>query len=290
VHRHGNPPRSHLKVSRPLPSHDTPSAAAIIADYIGREAREGAGALVVGLCGAQGSGKSTVARSVQTILAARGRKAVILSLDDLYLTRAERGALARHVHPLLAARGPPGTHDVALGAALLARLKAGEDAVLPVFDKIADDRAEPRTWPTFHGPADVVLFEGWCVGARPQPQHLLVAPINTLERERDPQGAWREYVNQALGQDYPALFGQIDRLIMLRAPSFEVVAGWRLEQESSNLARRGGKGRGMDAGEVTAFIQYYERLTRWMLEETPARADLTLDLDEARRVVGVKER
>ncbi len=212
----------------------------------------------------------------------------ILSLDDLYLTRAERAALARDIHPLLATRGPPGTHDVALGAELLTRLKAGEDVVLPLFDKIADDRAPPAAWRPIAGPADVVLFEGWCVGAAPQPPAMLAAPINALERERDAGGVWRAYVNQALARDYPALFAPIDRLVMLRAPGFEVVARWRLEQETDNLALAGA-GRPMNDVEVAAFTQYYERLTRWMLDEVPARADLTLDLDDARLIRGVRE-
>lgn len=255
-------------------------APTIIADFIARQPPRG-GALVVGLCGAQGSGKSTLARQVQADLEGRGLATVILSLDDLYLTKARRNRLANEVHPLLATRGPPGTHDVALGADLLGRLKAGESVVLPVFDKIGDDRAPPEALRRA-GPADVVLFEGWCVGARPQPEVLLQAPINALERERDVDGRWRAFVNRALAEDYPALFAPIDRLVMLRAPGFEVVARWRLEQEASNLAGRSG-GRAMDEGEVGQFIQHYERLTRWMLEETPGRADLVLDLDAARQ-------
>lgn len=255
-------------------------APTVIADYIAGQlpARE---ALVVGLCGAQGSGKSTLARQVETELEGRSIRTVIFSLDDLYLTKAERTALASDVHPLLATRGPPGTHDVALGAALLGRLKAGREALVPVFDKIADDRAPPQAWRRA-GPVDVVLFEGWCVGARSQPLALLEAPVNALERERDADGIWRGFVNRSLAEDYLALFDQIDRLVMLRAPGFEVVARWRLEQEATNLAERPG-GRGMDADEVDAFVQHYERLTRWMLEETPARADLVLGLDAARR-------
>ncbi len=272
-----------------LPRNNTPTAGDVITDYVARQARPDAGALVVGLCGAQGAGKSTVAKTARDALEARGLRTVILSLDDLYLTRAQRTALARDVHPLLATRGPPGTHDVALGVALLASLKAGQDVVLPVFDKLADDRAPPQAWRQISGSADVVLFEGWCVGARPQPQALLGDPINALERERDADGAWRAYVNRALVKDYPAIFAGIDRLVMLRAPGFEVVAGWRLEQEAQTLAGSRG-GRGMDAGEIENFIQHYERLTRWMLDEVPARADLVLALDPDRTLCGVTER
>ena len=260
----------------------TLAASAIIADFIAGIPRKAAGALVIGLCGAQGSGKSTVAGQVAADLAGRGLRAAVLSLDDLYLTKAERRALARGVHPLLATRGPPGTHDVSWGAALLARLKAGEPVRMPVFDKIADDRLPEEAWCDV-GPADVVLFEGWCVGAAPEPADRLAAPVNTLEREEDADGVWRAFVNRELAETYPALFSQLDRLIMLRAPNFDVVARWRLEQEASNLARRSG-GRPMDEAAVRRFIQHYERLTRWVLEEVPARADLVISLDESRQV------
>ena len=242
--------------------------------------------MVAGLCGAQGSGKSTLAAAIRDRLALQGLRVVTVSLDDLYLTRTERLALALDIHPLLATRGPPGTHDVSLGCAVLARLRAEKDAVMPVFDKIADDRASPDRWPTHRGPGDIILFEGWCVGARPQPDAQLVEPINELERDRDPAGIWRAFVNRSLAHDYPALFGQTDRLVMLRAPNFEVVARWRLEQEVENRARHGGGG-GMDEGQIATFIQHYERLTRWMLEEMPTRADLVLDLDETRRIIRV---
>src|SRR6185437_8649015 len=77
------------------------------------------GPLVLGLCGAQGSGKSILARSLADRFASRGRRVAVLSLDDLYLTKAERSRLAQEVHPLLGTRGVPGTHDVALGLQIL---------------------------------------------------------------------------------------------------------------------------------------------------------------------------
>lgn len=241
--------------------------------------------MILGLCGAQGSGKSTLAEGLQSRMAARGVRTAILSLDDLYLDGAARAALAIEVHPLLRTRGVPLTHDVARGIALIDGLRAGQPVTLPRFDKARDEPAAD-TAPV--DGIDLLIFEGWCVGALPQNEAALAEPINLLERESDPDGAWRRAVDAALGADYAELFGRIDRLVLLAAPGFEVVAGWRLEQEQA-LRRRieaaGGDSSGlMDAPAVARFVQHYERLTRHILQEMPARADLTLRLDEHRRL------
>lgn len=241
---------------------------------------------VLGLCGAQGSGKSTAASAVAAMLEAEGRTVALLSLDDLYLTLAERQDLARAVHPLLATRGPPGTHDTALGLTVLERLARPGESALPRFDKGLDDRAPVETWPQVAGPADVVLLEGWCVGARPQAEAALAAPVNALERDEDPDGVWRTYANTALAGLYQALFSRLDRLVLLAAPGFEVVAAWRGEQEVRLRERRAAEGRGegrtmTDAG-LARFTQHYERLTRHILAEMPGRADLVVRLDPRR--------
>jgi len=241
---------------------------------------------VAGLCGAQGSGKSTVVQVVAALLEAEGRRTAVLSLDDLYLTRAERHALAKRAHPLLATRGPPGTHDCGLGLRTLDALARQGAVDLPRFDKARDDRAPAADWPRAAGPVDVVLFEGWCVGARPQPTEALERPVNDLEREEDPDGTWRRYANDALDGAYRELFARLDLFVLLRAPDFASVLGWRREQEDklrARIARDGGPGQAMDDAAVARFVAHYERITRWILEEAPARADLCFALDRDRR-------
>lgn len=253
---------------------------ALAADAIRRA--QGDGLRVIGLCGAQGSGKSTLAAGLAALFERESVPTAILSIDDLYLTRAERERLARDVHPLLRTRGVPGTHDIALGLSILDDLAAGRPASLPRFDKARDDRAPASDWAGASADTRLLILEGWCVGARPQPEAALAKPVNALERDEDPDGLWRRFANAALAGPYQHLFGRIDRLILLAAPGFDIVLRWRIEQEHRLRRAQGG---GMSDAEVARFIRHYERLTRHILAEMPGRADLVIPLAEDRSPV-----
>lgn len=222
----------------------------------------------------------------------QGANVAVVSIDDLYLPARERARLAHAVHPLLRTRGVPGTHEVALGIALIERLTHGDATgrtPLPCFDKLSDDRLPVSAWPEFPGRADIVLLEGWCVGARAQTEQELAAPVNSLERDEDADGRWRRYVNAQLAGPYQALFGLLDRLVLLAAPDFDVVFRWRRQQEHA-LAALAASGtaapaRGvMTDAQLLRFIMHYERLTRFILAEMPRRADLVVSLDAERRI------
>jgi D-glycerate 3-kinase len=246
--------------------------------------------LLVGINGSQGSGKSTLGAYLAEALAqAHGLRAVSMSLDDFYLTRAEREQLGAARHPLLRTRGVPGTHDVGLLTETLACLARRGDARgplrLPRFDKASDDRAPASAWPVVTLPVDVVLLEGWCVGATAQAPEVLAEPVNALERDEDPDTAWRSYVNDCLATQYEPLWARIDFWVMLAAPSFEQVAAWRAEQERKLAARVDGRGAGlMDLATIERFIAYFERYTRQCLRELPARVDVLYSLDAQRRI------
>lgn len=245
--------------------------------------------VVIGICGAQGSGKTTLAQAAIEICHERAIAAAMLSIDDFYLTRAEREVLAREIHPLLATRGPPGTHDLPLGEAVLDALARGEAARLPRFDKARDDRMLEVDWPDAPQGCEVLLLEGWCIGARPQAESDLDVAVNELEEHEDSHAVWRRYVNAALGNSYQRFFGRIDRLAMLAAPGFEVVFDWRMQQETELQDRATNTaGEVMDAAGIARFIQHYERLTRHMLAEMPGRADLLVRLDAQRRPIEIR--
>ena len=242
---------------------------------------------VVGVCGAQGSGKSTLCRLLGAVLEQSfDEPAVAFSIDDIYETRERREELAAKAHPLFATRGVPGTHDVALGLDVVGRLiSLGEDQTvpLPVFDKATDTRLSPDRWRCQAGPVATVLFEGWCVGAVPENEAALIDPINILEREEDRDGVWRRTVNESLRGDYQRLFALIDVLILLRVDSMRRVFEWRRLQEHKLAAASAAKAadmRIMTDEQVDRFIMHYERLTRHILSEMPDRADIVFDLDE----------
>jgi D-glycerate 3-kinase len=247
--------------------------------------REAGSTFLLGINGAQGTGKSTLADFVKLALETTVHKSVaVLSIDDFYMTKGQRQALANKIHPLLSVRGVPGTHDLVMLETCLRSLRElapGVSYCLPRFDKASDDRADESTWPTVTGPVDVIILEGWCVGSIAQPDTALAEPLNVLERERDPDGTWRRYVNDRLATDYAALFAELDALIFLRAPSFDAIYRWRLEQEQKLAATRPSDTSGiMDERQIAEFIQYYERITRNNLDHIGNSADIVLELDE----------
>ena len=168
---------------------------------------------VVGINGCQGSGKSTLADYLCTMISQRlDTPVVALSLDDFYLTKAERDQLASEVHPLLATRGVPGTHDIQLAIDCVDSLQAGNKTVIPRFNKQTDDRIPSSDLPIIRESVGLIILEGWCLGAQAQTQQQLREPINSLERARDSQGIWRSYVNQSLeaGGGYQSLFNKVE--------------------------------------------------------------------------------
>jgi D-glycerate 3-kinase len=251
--------------------------------------------VLIGINGAQGTGKSTLTLFLKELLSVLYKvPTASFSIDDLYLTRAEREQLAVERHPLLLTRGVPGTHDLSLGQRLLERLMSASshtETPIPVFDKARDDRAPETEWPVFRGRAEVVLLEGWCVGALPEDSESLEKPVNSLEQEEDADGTWRGYVNHCLKTGYGEFFGQIDCLIMLKAPSMEAVLEWRTLQEHKLKAKKSvapeqgnskspSPARLMSDDQIVRFIMHYERVTRTCLVELPSRADALIQVDE----------
>ena len=253
---------------------------------------------IVGLNGAQGTGKSTLSAVLKIILEENYNcNTAIISLDDLYLPRAGRKVLAQTIHPLLQTRGVPGTHDTGLGIRLLhqlSNLKAGQTLLLPRFDKTRDEPMAEDKWETFTGPADVVIFEGWCMGSPAEAEEALTKPINELEAQEDKNGLWRHYVNDKLQTSYKELFACYELFIMLKAPNFESIHRWRWQQEQKLAATMAADNalkkdsQLMNEAGITRFIQHYERLTRHNLAQLPEQADILLALNEDHNIMDVR--
>ena len=238
----------------------------------------------VGIGGGQGAGKSTLAGLLAQAGELLGRRVLTLSLDDFYLTRAERERLAATAHPLFRTRGPPGTHDVASLSAVVRQLKDGHVAsvAVPRFDKGADDRTGQAT---VHGPVDTIVVEGWCIGAEAAKPEELAAPINALEQQEDADGRWRRSIDQALAAGYAALHRELDELIFLAVPDLDAVLRWRTKQEQERpQAQR------MAAADLARFIQHYERITRRMIAHLPRRANVVAYLNASHRIAGLRWR
>ena len=239
---------------------------------------------LIAIVGAQGSGKTTLARE-----AAVRFGAAQISIDDVYLTRAEREAMGREIHPLFVHRGPPGTHDLDLLQRLIDDLSAaspGAGTRIPDFDKRGDDRWPVEQWRRFAGRPSAILIDAWCLAALPGDEAALAAPVNDLERDHDPDGAWRRAVNGFVAGPYAAFAARFDAVLFLQAPGFDVVLDWRAQQEADLLGVAPADLPPEERSRLAGFIQYFERITRGMLAGG-VRADVTVKLDRNRLPVAV---
>ena len=270
---------------RGLPEHTIESLSTLylpILEWLQRLQTEESRPIVVGVNGAQGSGKSTFCSLLVPLLAEiYDLHAVTLSIDDVYLTREARADLGETVHPLCAIRGVPGTHDIPLAHTVLNQLTTiaeGERGFIPRFDKARDDRRRREDWEATDGPVDIVLFEGWCIGCHEMPPWL--GPINQREARDDPEGAWMQWSLAALRQHYRPLFARLDALVCISVPSMDTVrqSRWLQEQRLHQSVAPGtdtNKLAGlMNQQEVFDYVALFERYTLQMLETLPSMADV----------------
>ena len=235
------------------------------------------GIRVLAISGSQGSGKSTLAAMLVRALSVEGVRASAVSIDDFYLSKKARRALAAAVHPLLVTRGVPGTHDHAWLAKLLRHHLADEAASVPRFDKATDDRSGEEVIDT-----DCLILEGWCVGVTCQEPEALALPINALEVIEDPDGVWRHWVNAQINH-YKPIWEAVEFWVHLRVPDFAQVYEWRARQEADlSPAHR------MADATLKRFIQHYERLTRHLWRSPLSQPGLKVEIDAAHDVVSVQ--
>lgn len=249
------------------------------------------GAFFVGINGCQGSGKSTLTDYLAEYLAATYQLTiVVMSLDDFYLTGAKRQQLAENVHPLLATRGVPGTHDIHALKQTLQQLKAQQTGFsIPRFNKATDEPYSESQWQKIEQPADIILLEGWCWGVEPQTEAQLAVPINELELKHDADGHWRGYVNQQLKDNYQPLYQEMNFWLALQAPSFDCVYKWRLEQEQKLQSRNLNlvNSKVMNAADILNFTQYFQRLSVQACNTISQTADAIFYLDQSRHITTI---
>ena len=209
--------------------------------------------LIQGVLGGQGTGKSTLCDILKLILNYLGFSVANLSIDDLYLTHARRQELRRQ-DPRLVWRGPPGTHDLALGLQVIEQcLQADNEAkiLLPRFDKSKHNGSGDRVNPEAIAKPDILLFEGWFVGVRPLKEDCFNNCPEPIITEEDRQFARDN--NQRL-QAYLPLWNKLDSLIVLYPEDYRLSQQWRKQAEQKMMAS--GK-TGMKEEEIERFVEYF---------------------------------
>ena len=243
----------------------------------------------VGLAGGQGTGKTTISSLIKIILTKYFRLNVFrISIDDFYKTRKERISLSKIVHPMLLTRGVPGTHDINMMLNFFKQAKSNKfkRIKLPKFNKAVDDRFDKKNWYDLKRRPDVVIFEGWCVGAKPEKNNTLKKIINSMERSKDQKQIWRKYVNQQLKSKYKNLYSQLNCLIYLKAKNFSLLQKWRLKQERKLLVKSKAKLnlKIMSKGDVINFMQTYQRITQNMFKNMPKYASIIINLNSNHQI------
>ena len=209
--------------------------------------------LVQGILGCQGTGKSTLCIILKLILNYLGFSVANLSIDDLYLTHAQRQEL-RLQDPRLIWRGPPGTHDVELGLQTIEQCLRGDgksDILMPRFDKSAYNGSGDRTKPEAIKKPDILLFEGWFVGVQPITEDSFNNCPSPIVTPEDKQFAIDN--NQRL-KAYLPLWDKLDGLIILYPEDYRLSQQWRKDAERKTIST--GKA-GMSDEEIDRFVEYF---------------------------------
>jgi D-glycerate 3-kinase len=243
----------------------------------------------VGLAGGQGTGKTTSSSLIKIILTKYFKLKVFkISIDDFYKTRNERISLSKKVHPMLLTRGVPGTHDIDMMLKFFKKVKSKKfkRLKLPTFNKAIDDRFNKKRWYDLKEKPDVIIFEGWCVGAKAEKNNTLNKTINLMEKNKDKKKIWRKYVNQQLKSKYKNLYSQLNCLIYLRAKNFNLLQKWRLKQERKLLlsSKKNSKLKIMNKEDVLSFMQTYQRVTQNMFKNMPKYASIILNLNSNHQI------
>ena len=243
--------------------------------------------IIVGLAGGQGTGKTTISSIIKLILIKYFKLKVFkISIDDFYKTRKERITLSKKVHSLLLTRGVPGTHDIDLMLKFFnkIKLKKIKNYKLPKFNKAIDDRFNKKRWYDLKKRPDVIIFEGWCVGAKSEKNNTLKKTINSLEKAKDQKQIWRKYVNQQLKSKYKNLYSQLNCLVYLKAKNFSLLQKWRLKQERKLWVQSKVKSKIMSRGDVLNFMQTYQRITQNMFRNMPKYASVIFNLNSNHQI------
>ena len=250
-----------------------------ISFWINNKCKKKGRTLILGLSGSQGSGKTMVTGILQIILKKFFKKNIyIISIDDFYKTLRDRNRMSQQKHSLFKTRGVPGTHDINLikNFFISVKRKKFKKIKLPKFNKSIDDRSKKNYWHNINKRPEIIILEGWCVGAKPQINSSLRKPVNILERLEDKDLIWRKYANEKLKKEYKEVFAMIDYFIFMKVPNFKIVFKWRLLQENKLRKKLHYKKKIMTYSAIKRFIMFYQRITLQMMKDLSKSASIVL--------------
>ena len=250
-----------------------------ISFWINNKCKKKGRTLILGLSGSQGSGKTMVTGILQIILKKFFKKNIyVISIDDFYKTLRDRNRMSQQKHSLFKTRGVPGTHDINLikNFFISVKRKKFKKIKLPKFNKSIDDRSKKNYWHNINKRPEIIILEGWCVGAKPQIISSLRKPVNILERHEDKDLIWRKYANEKLKKEYKEVFAMIDYFIFMKVPNFKIVFKWRLLQESKLRKKLHYKKKIMTYSAIKRFIMFYQRITLQMMKDLSKSASIVL--------------
>ena len=189
---------------------------------------------------------------------------------------------------MLMTRGVPGTHDINMMLNFFKKSKSKKfkRLKLPIFNKAIDDRFSKKHWYDLKKKPDVIIFEGWCVGAKSEKNNTLKKTINSMEKTKDQKQIWRKYVNDQLKSKYKKLYSHLDCLIYLKAKDFSLLQKWRLKQERKLWvnSKKNLNTKIMSKDNVLTFMQTYQRVTQNMFKYTPKYASVIINLNSNHQI------
>jgi pantothenate kinase-related protein Tda10 len=183
----------------------------------------------IAIQGAQGSGKTTLAKHLQDHLETNlsnghAPLVLILSLDDFYYVEPQSIQGTK--------RGNPGTHDMHLFQNTVKSLGITASScptpTFPIKIPMYNKSTLTRTLKEIHRIPDIVIIEGWCIG--------FISVKGTFEYLPQPYMDLLRSVNSELYMNYDSIWKmlRINMFVVLYPQSPSWVLSWRLEQEDKS--------------------------------------------------------
>ena len=234
--------------------------------------------VLLGVSALPGCGKSTLCSWVKSASQTLGWPVEHLSLDDFYWP-AEQLDKSVQGNPWSVSRALPGSHDI---DGMLQSLETWKESGLitaPRFDKALRNGRGDR-FGSSSSRSQVVLLEGWFLGASPHPS----IETEIVEGLSDQELEWRSRAESLLA-DYQKIWTCLDDLWHLRAIHSDLSSQWK-RQQLATLEQHSGVG--FRPNELSDF-------NRMVLAALPpswlhnlARAGVVIDLTGSRDIREIK--